>query len=224
MNTMLSRLLTLSIGLLALAATAGCYYPDYPKVTAKLSDENYTLTHKVAALEKTIADKDATIAHQQELLNSNAPRIETLPASRLAQLFTTGNIAIRSATDAADFDGNGTQDGFRVLIRTSTPDGDVLPASGTLTIDAFDLAIASGDNRVGRWVFTPEQMKKSWFDGFGLYHFGFNCPWSKRPEHSAITFKAQFVEALTGHVFTDQQTINVHLTPLPAPASATAPK
>jgi hypothetical protein len=227
MSTIHSRILTAMLSLLILAATTGCYsyFPDYQKKIAELSDENYTLTRKVDSLQKTIGDKDATIAHQQELLASNLPRIETLPAARLAELFTTGHIEIRPATDAADFDSNGTQDGFHVLVRTTTADGAVLPASGTLIVEAFDLAVESGDNRLGRWVFSPETMKKSWYDGFGLYQFAFNCPWTKHPDHSAITFKVKFVEALTGSVFVDQQTLNVHLTAVPPPTTTTtAPK
>jgi hypothetical protein len=153
----------------------------------------------------------------------NTAAVQTLPKEKLAELFTVGAISIRKGTDAEDFNSDGTQDGFRVLLRTNTAEGQVLPATGTLTIEAFDIAAAKDAIAVGKWTFTPAQLKAAWIDGFGLYHFGLNCPWTRRPEHDAIRFKATFVEALTGNAFVDEQTFTVHYrgpTTQAAPAAA----
>ena len=159
-----------------------------------------------------------------KLTNQHADNVaaamrEPLLADRLAKLFTVGHVEIRPATDATTI-GSSTQNGFRIAVRTTMLDGSILPASGTLTIEAFDLDTKAGDPRLGSWTFTPEQMKTSWYDGFGLYHFAFDCPWTRRPEHSSITFKVHFVEALTGQTFVDQKTLTVQLrTPETAPAT-----
>lgn len=199
--------------LLVALCVAGCFQPDYPKIVAELSDENFELDKENQKLKGQLADRAATIRNLQEIEAQRLPRVATLPEARLKQLLTVGRVQIRGMTDAWDFNGDGKQDGFRVFVRPQTEDGATLPATGTLTVEAFDLAKQEGAQRLGKWTFTPEQLKPLWYAGFGLDHFAVNCRWEAPPAHRQVVFKIQFIDALTGKVFVDQKTIDLHLPP-----------
>jgi len=194
--------------LLALLFLPACG-PDFARISNELRDQNLKLERENATLKEQLANREASVRNLQSQINMMTPRVTTLPEDRLANLFTAGKLQIRTATNADDFDNDGTQDGFRIFIRTLTEDGDLLPATGTLKIEAFDLA--DKETRLGTWTFTPEQMKKNYYAGFGLNHFAFNCPWAKKPAHSDITIKAELVDALTNRTLTAQTVITAKL-------------
>lgn len=172
-----------------------------------LAKSNYELRHQVAdqdaqlaADKQKIANRDAQIADLQNQLASKNPPLPTLPPDRLAQLFTAASIQIRNQTDVWDFGPqNGGRSGFRIFLRTLTDDGQIIPATGTLTLEAFELPAAPAQpQRIGSWTFTPEQMKQNWYTTFGSNYFAFNCPWATAPTHDHITITAHFTDALTG--------------------------
>jgi hypothetical protein len=130
--------------------------------------------------------------------------LPTLPPERLAQVITAAKLEFRNQTDAEDL-GDGKK-GFRVFLRTYTDDGQIAPASGSLTIEAFVLPPTPAEpKRIGTWTFTPQQMKAAWFTGLGTNHFAFSCPWEQVPTIKSVVFKARLVDALTG------QTLDAHL-------------
>ncbi len=179
------------------------------KQNAPLFHQNVALQNKNAALQATIQSQKATIADLNAQVAAKTPRIATLPANRLAELFTVSAVRITSDTAAAHLKGAKAYNGFRVFVRTLMPGNLVLPATGTVTIEAFDLNIAHGSPRLGRWIFTPQQVKKLWYGNFGLNEFCFNCPWKKPPAHNSITFHVTFTDELTGKTFTDQRVIKI---------------
>ena len=201
------HLAAIALALTGFALLAGCFQPDYPKVVSKLSDENFALEKDVATLKQQVKDKDATIAQQRELLDKRLPRVATLEPARLNEMITMARVQLRRAA-TWDLNGDGKLSGFRVYVRPVSEDGAALPATGTLTVEAFDLA-KQGTQKLGKWMFTPAQLKKCWYAGFGLDQFAVDCKWEAPAEHSELVFKIEFVDALTGNVFTDQQTVNV---------------
>jgi hypothetical protein len=213
--------------LLALAALtgatllAGCG-PNLSQANDDLRAENLRLQQAWQRERDDLRDREATIRRLEEQLDERVPRIATLPKDRLDQMFTVGRIQLRAWTDAWDFNGDDVQDGFRVYYRTMTENGDVLPATGTLTVEAFDLADAA-DPLVARKTFTPDELRNKWYGGLGLDQFAVNVPWQRVPAHTEVTFRISFVDALTGRVFQDQKLIRVHLTPQARVPEATRP-
>jgi len=199
--------------LLLSLALGGCFGPNYEKVANDLRDHNLQLEQQLARTKQESTDRENTITLLLEQLDAKSPRVATLPDTRLAELFTMDHVQLQGTTDAWDFDGKGTQQGFRVFFRPLMTNGDVLPATGTVTIEAFDLAIEQGSQRLGKWTFKPAQLKESWYGSFGLSHFAVNCPWTAPPKHDEITFKIEFVDALTGRAYVDQQKVKMHLKP-----------
>ncbi len=204
-------------GGLFIFGTGGC--ANY-KSNAPLYSQNVQLHNKNAALESTIQRQNHTIAELKAQLASHTKRIPTLPPKRLSELFTVSAVRVTSDTAVAHLKNSHSLNGFRVFVRTLMPGNLVLPATGTFTIEAFDLGIAHGSQRIGQWVFTPRQSKQLWYGNFGLNEFCFNCPWKKPPVNHSITFHLTFKDALPGLVFTDQRVIKIKVLPSVEPAAA----
>jgi hypothetical protein len=187
------------LGSLSLAGTlvcAGCG-PDFQASANRLRAQTITQQNQIADLQAKLAARDSIIQGLRSQLDDRAPRVQTLPQARLAQLFTVGRLDVSSDTRFTNL-GNGAR-GLRVFIRTRTDDGMIFPATGTLTIEAFALAPAPAQpSRIGTWTFSPEEMKKNWYSGLGLNHFAFNCPAAPPPGKSDLVIKATFIDALTG--------------------------
>ncbi len=198
----------LLIPLAALALTA-CGGPDYGAISNRLREANMKLEQENSSLHDQLSNRDATI---QSLRSTQGPPLPTLSPERLADLFTAAHMEIQSSTDTGDSgDGHGISR-FRVFIRFTTEDGQILPAAGTLTVEAFELPAApAAPRRIGAWTFTPQQMKKSWYSGLGLNHFAFTCPWDSPPSLRQIVFKAHYQDGLTGQVLEATLTKNVTL-------------
>lgn len=203
----------LMAGLLGVMSLGGCLGPDFRAVANRLREENIKQKEQIATLQDQVKNRDATIHDLQEHFAANNPPIRTLPPERLAQVFTVSRLEIQSQTDAADL-GEG-KEGFRVFLRTYADDGQLVPTSGELTIEAFELPPAPAEpQRIGTWTFSPEDMKKAWFTGLGANHFAFSCRWEKPPQANAgpIVFKARFRDALTGNTLLAQ--LDKKITPI----------
>lgn len=214
------RILLVTAMAASLSGLAACG-PDFQRVANDLRAQTIKQQAQINADKADLRNRDATIAQLREQLQGNTPRIETLPDARLAVLFTVSRLEIRPQTNSWEFDtGKGLQ-GFRVFIRTLTDDGSVLPATGSLTIEAFDLAAPPAEpRRLGTWNFTAADMKKNWFSGMGLNQFAFSCPWQSPPSSPNVTFRASFTDALTGRTLVAQLQKKVLL---PTRPTATSP-
>jgi hypothetical protein len=200
------RSLALSLGVAFLGVfgllASGCG-PDMSAVANRLRKENLDQRGQIQDLQERVKNRDALIRDLQDRLAARNPPLPTLPPERLAQVFTAARLEFRTQTDAGDL-AEGRK-GFRVFLRTYTDDGQIAPASGALTIEAFELPPApAAPRRIGTWTFTAPQMKAAWYTGLGTDHFAFSCAWDTPPALPNIVFKAQLVDALTGQTLEAQ--------------------
>ena len=195
---------------LFILGTGGC--ANY-KNNAPFYSQNVKLLNKNTALQAAIHQQKNTIAELKAQLAAHTVPVATLAPKRLSELFTVSAVRVTADTAVAHLKNAKALNGFRVFVRTLMPGNLVLPATGTFTIEAFDLGIAHGSQRIGHWVFTPQQSKKLWYGNFGLNEFCFNCPWKKPPVNHSITFHLTFKDALTGRVFTNQRVIKIKALP-----------
>jgi hypothetical protein len=186
----------------------GC--ANYAK-NAPLYSQNVSLTNANTHLKDELASAKMQVANIKAELAAKTPRVATLPAQRLAELFTVSAVRISSDTRTAHLDNSPTRNGFRVFVKTLMTGGMILPATGQFTIQAFDLSDGVKHPLIGRWTFTPAESKKDWYGLFGLAEFGFNCPWKRPPQHALITFRVKFTDALTGRSFTAQRALQVNI-------------
>lgn len=197
-----------TVAALGLIFLAGCASTP---VNYRVFQQNITLQNENAALKSKLQGQQAELKVLKAQLAAKTPRVATLPAARLAELFTVHAIKIQSATNTARFHGGKTLRGFRVFVVTLMADGHPLPATGKFTISAFDLAVKTGATRIGHWAFSARRSKKLWYGQFGLNCFAFDCPWKRPPAHAQITFRVRFRDALTGRIFTAQRLVRVNL-------------
>jgi hypothetical protein len=174
-------------------------------VANRLREQTIKQGREIADLKEKLASRDTTVAQLQGQLDARLPRVETLPADRLNALFTVAKLQIRPQTDSWEFDAGKGLAGFRVFFRTLADDGTILPATGDLQVEAFELGAAPAPpRRLGTWKFTAAQLKKSWYGGMGLNQFAVNCPWETGvgpPTARDVSFRVRFTDALTGRMF-----------------------
>jgi hypothetical protein len=212
----------LFLPLLALAASCPSCGPDYNAIANRLRATTLEQKGEIAGLRTQLANRDATIADLRD--KASGPPLDTLPPGRLAQLFTAASIEIRSGSDTWDAgDGKGTH-AFRIYLRLHDADGQIIPATGAVTIEAIELPPAPAEpRRLGTWTFTPEQMKRNWYSGLGLNQFALTCPWESPPTTRDIVLKVHYKDALTGNVLEAQISKKIHLPP-PAQTSQPSPQ
>ena len=201
----------LRVSSVALLALAGCG-PNYSQVADRLRRQTIEQEAQIKDLNQKVATRDAAIADLQAKLDGSRPTLPTLPADRLANLITATRLEIRNNTDTNDPDGKGLS-GFRVFVRTISDNGEILPATGTLNIEAFELPPApAAPRRLGTWTFTPADMKKNWYSAFNSNYFALNCPWTSPPTIDSVIFKARFTDALTGRTLEAELSKKITLT------------
>jgi hypothetical protein len=182
------------------AGIAGCG-PDYNAVANQLRMQTIQQQRQISDLQAKLTASDAAVKQLQAEADNKLPRVATLPDERLAAMYTAARIEILPQTDSWEFQSGKGLAGFRVHFRTLTDDGMNIPATGDVTIEAFELAPAPAQpQRLGTWTFSAAQIKKCWYSGLGLNQFACNCPWTKPPTSADVTFRMTFRDALTGRV------------------------
>jgi hypothetical protein len=188
------------IVLAAASTVIGCG-PDYNGIANRLRKENLDQRSQISTLNEKLTNRDVTIHDLQARLGVGAtqPTAALLAPEYLSQVFTATRIEIRSQTDAEDLGGGNW--GLRVFLRFFDDDGQIIPATGTLTIETFELPVAPAEpHRLGTWTVTPEEMKKDWYTGLGQNHFAISCPLETVPTGVDVVIRVKLRDALTGHV------------------------
>jgi hypothetical protein len=210
------KILVTSVCLIFGAIASGCGSPNRANIL--LRKENQDLHARLGQLQKRQEADQRTIAG----LENSRPTVPTLPATQLAQLFTTHGIGFGRLTGGADLDPNKPGDeGLGIYIVPLDQSGDKLKAAGTFDIDAFDLN-EPGDNRVGHWHFDLAQSRQVWIDLLWEYDYALICPFTRLPHHPEITVKVTFLDELTQIPFTAQRVVTINLVPQ-VPTTTTAP-
>jgi hypothetical protein len=217
-NSSRIRWLWLSAALAAGAGTllSGCG-PN--RANVKLRRENQALQDRIATLE---TQRNADLARIQGL-QEQRPTVPVLPQEQLAQLYTVHGIKLGPLTGGSGLDeGKPGDQGLKIYFTPVDQDGDPLKATGRVTVEAIDTARAH-HMRVGRWEFSPQQMKQAWRSLLSLQAFVLVCPWQETPEHPDLTIHVSFHDELTGRLYSEAREVTVILPPLPATRPATQP-
>jgi hypothetical protein len=170
----------------------GCSSPNTANIDLRKQIDD--LHSQIDELNRHHNADQATIAGMK-----GATTVPSFSEDRLAQLFTTHDLKFGRLTGA-------DAEGVKVFVCPTDDDGQALKAAGAFEIGAFDLA-ASGETRVGQWTFDVEQARQNWYGQAMLYTYVLKCPWQHPPEHSDITIRVTFTDALTGRKFTVQRVV-----------------
>jgi len=194
------------------ALLTGCVRPN--AVTIQLRKDKQELQGRLAETSKLREADRARIAD----LEKSVGTLPTLPQDRLDRMFTVHGIELSRLTGGADLDESAAGDeGMRVYLSPVDETGDPMKATGSVLVEAFDLA-SDRDNRIGRWEFGPTAMKETWRGLGPLHAFVLVCPWQGAVRHAEVTVKVAFRDELTGWTFTALRDVHVALR-----AAATGP-
>lgn len=198
----------------------GCGSPD--KANIQLRKDRQQLQAKLDDLKLR---HDAAMARLAAYENQTGT-VETLPAERLGQLFTTHKIDLGDLTGGADTDPKLPGDeALKVYLVPKDEMGHPIKATGHVLVEAFDLT-KPNDNRIGRWEFEPGQLKDHWRTFLRLNEFVLTLPWQTRPERASLALKVTFTDALTGRTFEKLKDVQVKPPPPPpsSPGATTQPQ
>jgi hypothetical protein len=191
---------------LALLPSAGCQ-----------SSTELELQRQVLRLTEQISEKNHQLAAGQASIDGLQRQLQQtrgLTDEDLKKIFFPEKIEIASLSGGDDYDGEPGDDGVTVYLRPIDRDGDAVKVAGDIRIELYDLANPPGQNRIGVYAVTVDQVSKLWYGKLATYHYTVRCPWQgDPPQHDEITVRATFVDFLTQRVITAQTVCHVTRAP-----------
>ncbi len=185
-----------------------------PGEWAQLVKENQSLREDSTRLERTVAEREATIAS----LENQVDDLKSFGPDRPADLFAPVRLEIASLSGGADFDGQPGDDGIILYLRPIDADGDTVKAPGQISIQLLDNSALSTPRVIGVYTFDePEQLRNLWYGLVGTQHYTVRCPFPsgvKLPGDRKLLVSAVFVDFLTGRSLTTQKEVSFDAPPL----------
>jgi hypothetical protein len=169
-----------------------------------LRDEVIQAEDRIDELEEDKRRLQDSIRSQKQLVQ----RLRALSDDRLANLFTVESVELGDYTTGANLDDAPGDDGVRVRLVPIDAAGSPLKAAGSVKIQLYDLADEE-EPLVGKCRFPVENIGDHWSSHFGTYHYRFECPFSRPPDHETITVRVEFTDYLTGKVLHAQKEIQI---------------
>lgn len=209
MNRVLIRSLVLRGVALSLVVWGVCGCMPHG-LRARLMRENQTLREENEKLNRTVAQRDATVAS----LHRQIDALQSFDEDRPADLFAPTHIEIASLSGGADYDDKPGDDGVTIHLRLRDQDGDAVKVPGLIKVQLLDNADLSSPRVLGVYVFDDvEKLRRMWHQRFGTEHYTLKCPFSPGvvPTERTIQVKVEFTDFLTGRTLTAVKEVEVHL-------------
>ena len=173
-----------------------------PGEWARMVQENELVHRDKRRLERTVAQRDGTIAR----LHQQIQHLQGFGPDQPATLFAPIRLEIASLSGGADYDGKPGDDGVTVHLRPRDADGDVVKSPGRITIQLLDHTNRSTPRVLGACVFDePDELRKRWHGRFGTQHYTLKCPFQagvELPASRKVVVNAELVDYLTGRTLT----------------------
>jgi hypothetical protein len=188
------------------ACAAGCQDPNSSAGVTKSSE----LEDKVIQQARAISQKD-------DQLKAQAAVIQELRATdgskRMDQIITVDRIDLESLSGGYDDDRNGKPDGLVLYLKLFDSEGDVLKATGKVSVRVVDVAMDPGNQQLGQADFDYEALKPLWYGRMMTSHYTIKLPWSKLggspPKHDQLTVMVTFTDLLTGRGHEIQKVLKI---------------
>ena len=118
-----------------------------------------------------------------------------------------------------DRDGVAGDELLSVLATPIDGTGAAVREDGTLTVTAFDYALPDGQQQVGYWKWTSEDVAELWQDGLVGTGYRVTEKWLRQPQSRQIVLHARFV-TVDQRQFDATETITIDVIPVDAELSA----
>ncbi len=150
---------------------------------------------EIASLEAQIAQAEYTIDQQADQI-SNLQNI----SKPVVELLTKVNkISLGRYSRIVDQDNDQLIDEVVVYLQVYDASDDLVKASGTLSVELWDLNAPEHENLVKRWTISAQQLEKSWDGGLLADHYHLVLPVDNyRTSGEQLNLKCRFIETLTG--------------------------
>ncbi len=187
---------------------AGCISPG---ARARRVKDNEALRLRVERLERTIAQRDSTIAMMQQQIGE----LKGYGPNRPADLFAPVRIEIVSRSGGQDYDGRPGDDGVTVYVRPRDADGDIVKSPGRISVQLLDNTKLDTPKLVGVYRYEdPERLRKTWYGKLGTQHYTLKCPFPPGfVSPPRLDVKVEFVDYLTGAMLTALGEMSVQTSP-----------
>jgi hypothetical protein len=208
---MISRGILVLLSVVVVTALTGCrgmgiFQQD--KKIKQLTADLEAARAEAESANKNLSDTRGELARKQKQIDT----LVSLGPGRLEKLNHVKVIKLGQYTGGADLDAQDGDDGIKVFLRPIDANGDTIKASGSLTVQLYDLAQPSDKTLIGEYKWSVDEVSKAFSGGFLTYHFTFTCPWkSGPPKHDEITVRVEFVDYLTGKTMQVQKMCKVDL-------------
>lgn len=205
----------------------GLYGPRIPKLATALTAV-FTLNcacngptvadspiTEMQQLEDKVRAQSAELARKNEELASQAETIRELRGfsgdRSIDQFVHVSRIEIERLSGGYDDDRDEVDEGVVAYLRLYDSDGDIIKASGSAILEAYDLAAPEGQQLVAKIAVDVAAMRSLWYGKFMTSHYTLKAPWlpDRAPRHGSITIVARFADLLSGEVFEAQRVANV---------------
>jgi outer membrane lipopolysaccharide assembly protein LptE/RlpB len=188
---------------LAVIFLAGCGVGSRRMSPAELKARN--LEREKAQLAEQLEQREVEIAQLQAQIKI----LSALPEGKRQNPYTISAVKITRLTSFYDKDGDGRREKLVVYFQPVDPDGDILKAAGSVSVQLWNLNNPSGQALLGQWQVQPQELRKLWFDSLvsSSYRLTFDAPVSTEALAGPLTVKATFADYFTGQLFSGQQVI-----------------
>jgi hypothetical protein len=174
---------------------------------AKVLKDNESLRIEKARLERTVAQRDETIAS----LHKQIDNLKGFTPDRPLDLFAPVKLEIAGLSGGADYDGKPGDDGITVYLRPRDADGDAVKVPGRMKVQLVDNSVIGSPRVLGVYIFDdPNETRKAWHAKFGTQHFSLKCPFPpgvELPKSRRVMVSAEFIDLLTGATLTASQEV-----------------
>ena len=183
---------------------SGC---NNPGERARLVKDNENLRRRSEGLERTIAQRDATVAR----LHQQIRNLQAFPPDQPADLFTPVKIEIVSRSGGADYDDRPGDDGVTVYLQPIDADGDAVKVPGRITVQLLDNANLDAPRVIKVYRFSdPFNLRRLWFGKLGSDHYSLKCPFPRGTRiPRQVLVNVEFVDYLTGRTLTAVREVTV---------------
>ncbi|MCH7491658.1 MAG: hypothetical protein IID05_13315 [Gemmatimonadetes bacterium] len=194
--------------MLLLVSVSGCLSPGE---RATLLQERQVLRETVTRLERTVLQRETTIARLHQQIDT----LKDFSPQRPSDLFAPVKVEIASLTGGADYDGQPGDDGITVHLRLRDRDGDAVKVPGQIRVQLLDNSDLAKPTVIGVHTFNdPEALRTMWFGKFGTQHYTLKCPFqpgTPLPKTQQLTVAVEFVDFLTGARLTATREVSFSL-------------
>ncbi len=182
-------------------ATSGCRGPIGGVGSASTEE---ILESRLRVQEQQISDLQGQLERTENDLKAAQRRSDDLQA-RLSReneialvseqheaLFQVTEITINPMlTGGLNRDGEPGDDLLSVMVIPRDENGDPVKLPGRITFELHDMTLAESERRLGRWKFSPTEMREHWQSGFVGNGFRFQLPWQQKPRNSTLLIHAR---------------------------------